>query len=391
MLPPETPHIPDATTDTAPSSPPEAEETPWSVEEARNLYGIDRWGAGYFSINDAGEVCADLEPQEGGEITRVSIAGLMRDLKKTHADLQMPLLFRFSDILHSRIEELNVSFRRAIAEQNYGGQYRGVYPIKFKGARNPERALHMAEDELLKRGADVNAHNNNGRSALHSASYDGQSEVLRELLKRADLDLNAQDGDGDSPLIDACSQGHLMAATLLIGHGADRVRREASSRVPVALVSPRRLRRPSPQRRRGFWRRCSRSRRNERWRRVRLVGADRLAPSHSRIHLLETPSPPILGVGGKLQRSNGNTFRRPYISVRELALAGTVVLIIWRPPSLLGRTGMIKLVRRTWPRQPIPLMRSLERRRRACPMQQVQPIPVRLGAAPKLGTEWLIS
>ena len=31
--------------------------------------------------------------------------------------------------------------------------FRGVYPVKFKGARNPERALHMAEDELLKRGA----------------------------------------------------------------------------------------------------------------------------------------------------------------------------------------------------------------------------------------------
>ena len=31
--------------------------------------------------------------------------------------------------------------------------FRGVYPVKFKGARNPERSLHMAEDELLKRGA----------------------------------------------------------------------------------------------------------------------------------------------------------------------------------------------------------------------------------------------
>ncbi len=31
--------------------------------------------------------------------------------------------------------------------------FKGVYPIKFKGARNPERALHLAEDELLKRGA----------------------------------------------------------------------------------------------------------------------------------------------------------------------------------------------------------------------------------------------
>jgi pyruvate kinase len=31
--------------------------------------------------------------------------------------------------------------------------FRGVYPVKFKGARNPEKALNMAEDELLKRGA----------------------------------------------------------------------------------------------------------------------------------------------------------------------------------------------------------------------------------------------
>jgi pyruvate kinase len=31
--------------------------------------------------------------------------------------------------------------------------FRGVYPIKFKGTRDAERALHMAEDELLKRGA----------------------------------------------------------------------------------------------------------------------------------------------------------------------------------------------------------------------------------------------
>jgi len=31
--------------------------------------------------------------------------------------------------------------------------FRGVYPVKFLGARNPEKALNMAEDELLKRGA----------------------------------------------------------------------------------------------------------------------------------------------------------------------------------------------------------------------------------------------
>ncbi|MES2564448.1 MAG: pyruvate kinase [Pseudomonadota bacterium] len=34
--------------------------------------------------------------------------------------------------------------------------FRGVYPVKFKGVRDPERALQLAEDELLKRGAVQN-------------------------------------------------------------------------------------------------------------------------------------------------------------------------------------------------------------------------------------------
>ena len=34
--------------------------------------------------------------------------------------------------------------------------FRGVYPVKFKGTRDPEKALNMAEDELLKRGAGQN-------------------------------------------------------------------------------------------------------------------------------------------------------------------------------------------------------------------------------------------
>jgi pyruvate kinase len=34
--------------------------------------------------------------------------------------------------------------------------FRGVYPVQFKGAPDPEEALHLAEDELLKRGAVQN-------------------------------------------------------------------------------------------------------------------------------------------------------------------------------------------------------------------------------------------
>jgi hypothetical protein len=75
--------------------------------------------------------------------------------------------------------------------------------------------------ELLVRGADVNARDNDGFTALHVASYNGRADSMRELLKRHDVDINAQNGSGDTPLITACFQGHLIAATLLIGHGAD--------------------------------------------------------------------------------------------------------------------------------------------------------------------------
>ena len=42
----------------------------------------------------------------------------------------LPLLLRFSDILRSRIDELNRAFQQAIKEYGYQGVYRGVYPIK---------------------------------------------------------------------------------------------------------------------------------------------------------------------------------------------------------------------------------------------------------------------
>ncbi|SVC11745.1 uncharacterized protein METZ01_LOCUS264599, partial [marine metagenome] len=40
----------------------------WSVDHARDLYGIERWGAGYFNINSAGRVVAQPLQEVGGRV-----------------------------------------------------------------------------------------------------------------------------------------------------------------------------------------------------------------------------------------------------------------------------------------------------------------------------------
>jgi len=103
---------------------------PWDIEAARNLYNIQRWGAKYFDINDEGHVVA--RPLQDAGVA-VDITDVIEEAKGR--GLKFPLLIRFQDILRHRVESLNQSFRNALAEYGYRGQYRGVFPIKVNQLR----------------------------------------------------------------------------------------------------------------------------------------------------------------------------------------------------------------------------------------------------------------
>jgi arginine decarboxylase len=98
----------------------------WSIEDSAEMYGIRDWGNGYFNISAKGEVVVNL--RDGTKTKPVSLADIVRGMKER--GMQLPVLIRFGDLLRWRIEELNEGFATAIREANYGGQYRGVYPIK---------------------------------------------------------------------------------------------------------------------------------------------------------------------------------------------------------------------------------------------------------------------
>jgi arginine decarboxylase len=98
----------------------------WSPAESADLYGIRNWGAGYFDINEAGEVIVKV-PAEG-KVASVSLMEIIAGMQQR--GLQMPVLLRLDNLLEAQISLLNESFNKAIQTLGYQAPYRGVFPIK---------------------------------------------------------------------------------------------------------------------------------------------------------------------------------------------------------------------------------------------------------------------
>ncbi|HEU5456859.1 MAG TPA: biosynthetic arginine decarboxylase, partial [Nocardioides sp.] len=112
----------------------------WTIKDSAALYNVAGWSNGYFGINDAGHV--EVTPS-GPDGPRVDLYDLVQDLQRR--GLGMPILMRFSDILHSRVRALVDCFDNAIKEYGYRGRYRGVYPIKVN-------QQHQVVEELVEFG-----------------------------------------------------------------------------------------------------------------------------------------------------------------------------------------------------------------------------------------------
>src|SRR4051795_1831346 len=103
----------------------------WTTADATELYEIARWGKGYFSIGDNGQVKVHPTQEPGRSI----------DLKQLVDDLQrrgisLPALIRFRDILQHRVKDIHDAFQAAIAQNEYKGNYVCVYPIKVNQQRH---------------------------------------------------------------------------------------------------------------------------------------------------------------------------------------------------------------------------------------------------------------
>jgi ankyrin repeat protein len=86
--------------------------------------------------------------------------------------------------------------------------------------------------DLIKRGADVNAKRNDGGTPLHWASFWNEIETAKFLLYRG-ANVNAKDKDRWTPLHWASRDNRIEIAKLLLERGADVDAKDVSGRTPL--------------------------------------------------------------------------------------------------------------------------------------------------------------
>ena len=112
-------------------STPQKDLRAWTTRDSAELYQLSAWGGDSFSINVRGELVVQPEG-EGGP--RFSLPELVEDLR--NRDIELPMLLRISDILQRRVADLAGTFAKAIADCDYEGRYRPVFPIKVNQQRD---------------------------------------------------------------------------------------------------------------------------------------------------------------------------------------------------------------------------------------------------------------
>ena len=97
----------------------------WTIEDSVKTYGVDIWGADFFTLNQQGHI--EITPR-GVKGPRLDLYKVITNLSKQN--IRLPVLIRFPDIIRSQMDKLVTCFDKAIKEYGYKGSYQGVFPVK---------------------------------------------------------------------------------------------------------------------------------------------------------------------------------------------------------------------------------------------------------------------
>ena len=144
------------------------------AQRARRTWNIDQWGSGYFDVDDHGHALVrPLGSEEEGPA--LPLAPLVDQLRE--AGLRLPVLVRFTDILHDRVEQLCDAFDQAMHEEAYSGGYTAVYPIKVNQQRRVVEEI-LATHERGRGRVGLEAGSKPELLAVLALSGDGPSLIV---------------------------------------------------------------------------------------------------------------------------------------------------------------------------------------------------------------------
>ena len=115
----------------------------WNIEDSKELYNINGWGASYFNINDEGNVYVSPYKDD----SRIDLREIIDELSLR--DVTPPVLLRFPDILDNRIEKTASCFKKAAEEYQYKAENFIIYPIKVN-------QMQPVVEEIISHGRKFN-------------------------------------------------------------------------------------------------------------------------------------------------------------------------------------------------------------------------------------------
>jgi arginine decarboxylase len=116
----------------------------WNITDSIKTYGVERWGAGYFSINKQGHLTVKPSKEDTRSIDVKQVVDAL-----VQKNVSLPIVLRFPQILETQVKLLHESFKNAMTEFNYGGDYMCAYPIKVNQRKE-------VTEELLRVGKKYN-------------------------------------------------------------------------------------------------------------------------------------------------------------------------------------------------------------------------------------------
>ncbi len=164
----------------------------WTVQQSRELYGVSGWAEDYFDIDSNGDLTVTAKTSNGKP--SVSMATIIDGLNQR--GLKTPVMLRIENLIEDRVLRLNNAFAKAVADANYRGAYRAVFPIKVN-------QQHHVVDSIMRSGQTFN----------HGLEAGSKAELLVALASVSSKDsLIVCNGYKDEEFIDlgftACQLGY---------------------------------------------------------------------------------------------------------------------------------------------------------------------------------------